>query len=86
MTRRHEGLTLEAHQALGPEMQAMRERIVRLSMDLSAQYGIASRSYILAARALRALDDLRAELDARVIAEHSEMTSGDLLHVYYGAT
>jgi|GEM_PF-3092171 len=59
-------LTFQEHDALGAELQAMRDRLLKIAVMIGNRYPKRSREGIGAGKALRAVDNLRFWMDGRV--------------------
>lgn len=84
MSSRKKGLTWEEHQALGAELQAMRNRLVQLTVELHTAYPLAVAN--LASGAAESVDKLRCKMDDLVISEHPARETRELIGTYYRPT
>ncbi|QOX78763.1 hypothetical protein FY034_07405 [Trichlorobacter lovleyi] len=75
------GYTIEQHEQLGIELQAMRDRLVKIQVELSHAYPIKLASKV--DPACKAVDALRCALDDQICKEHPG--NKDMLRVYYRA-
>ena len=76
-------LTFEEHDALGAELQAMRDRLGEIATMLSSRYPKCSSDYDVAAKAQRWVDRLRSRLDVRFGHDCPEHDCGMASKVYY---
>jgi hypothetical protein len=75
------GYNLEQHEKLGLELQTMRDRLVKIEVELSHAYPFKTAG--LAKNAWKAIDTLRCSLDDKVCAENRFLK--DAGKVYYRA-
>jgi hypothetical protein len=75
------GLTLDEHTELGAELAAMRERLGKITVQLSHAYPNPVAG--LAVRAQADLDRLRSKLDEMVFREHPGLSTKSNSKVYY---
>jgi hypothetical protein len=75
------GYTLEQHEQLGIELQSMRDRLVKIQVELSYAYPIKLANKVNPA--CKAVDVLRCALDDQISREHPG--NKDVLRVYYRA-
>ena len=76
---RKPGLTLDEHRALGAELQAIRDRLVKITVITGNSYP--AKVGRCASRAVETIDKLRSELDNRMFAENPN--NGMMANVYY---
>lgn len=81
--KRCNGLTLERHQALGPELKAVRDQLLTLAVEIGNAYPKQSRQARAAEKAYQALDGLRCAMDDAVCHENQGDTALDLCRIYY---
>jgi hypothetical protein len=79
-TRRRSPLTLDAHRALGNQLSIARNDLLHMIVDLSNTYGSTAKSSRAADRAVKAIDQLRSDLDNQLAVDHP---SGFDTHIYY---
>lgn len=75
------GLSRDEHSALGEELAAMRDRLVKITVQLSHSYPQVIAD--LAARAQADIDSLRSKLDDRVFQEFPGLGTKGNISVYY---
>ena len=76
-------LTWEEHITLGRELHGILDRMTALHMQVSRAYGVTSKEQNRSAKVVSALNQLRSDLDNRVIAEHPSREDSELTHIYY---
>lgn len=81
MSPKKAGYTLEKHEKLGLELQTMRDRLVKIQVELSHAYPLKLSG--MASKAWDAIDRLRCELDNKVCMENP--TFKEATRVYYRA-
>jgi hypothetical protein len=72
-------LPLAEHLSLGPELKAIRNRLLELSVRISNAYGTSDKRGRYAHQAYIAVDNLRCLLDDDLLRDHP-----DQVRVYYG--
>jgi len=73
------GLTLEQHEKLGIELQAMRDKLINISVELSKAYP--QKISNVSSRASKTIDILRSELDDKVCQENPSLE--EAIKIYY---
>lgn len=81
MSPKKPGMTFSEHDKLGLELQTMRDRLIKISGQLSHAYPLKISTDI--SKALHAIDRLRSNLDNVVCIENP--TLNDALKTYYRA-
>lgn len=76
------GLPLERHQELGPELAAIRDRLLHLSVEIGNSYPKHSRIFRLTERITDVLDSLRSDLEEAMFRENHDHPSLST-QVYY---
>ena len=75
--------TFEEHDALGAELQAMKDRLMKIAINIGNRYPVRSREAIGAEKALQAINDLRSTMDDRVGIDCPGLDDKSLNKVYY---
>lgn len=81
MNKGNEPLPFEDHVEVGRRLKGIRTELVGLRRQVGRHYPASSRVVGQAGRALRALDQLRRELDEQLLRDHPVRATSD---VYYG--
>lgn len=76
------GFTIEHHEDLGLELQTMRDRLSKISVELKEAYP--SKIHDLAQKAVNTIDTLRSVLDDKVCEENK--SSKNLPETYFRAS
>jgi hypothetical protein len=78
---RKSGLPADRHHEIGLELARMRDRLTSLTVEIMNAYPRGSQAHRLASCAEGPIDSLRAEMDRRYYAEHSDASGS----AYYPA-
>lgn len=76
-------LSWQEHEALGAELNDVRERLMRIAMTMSNRVGKASKASRTAHAAQRSVDELRCELDPLVFKAFPGKDPKNLMQIYY---
>jgi hypothetical protein len=79
--------SFEKHQDTGSKLKAAHAVLSTLSTEIGNSYPVASKAYLLTAKAMKALGELRSELDSQLLRDCPSQTANDEWKgVYYGAS
>jgi hypothetical protein len=78
--------SFEKHQGTGSKLKTTHELLSALGVEIGNSYPITSKAYLLSQKAIRALGELRSELDNQLFKDCPSQTANDgWKGVYYGA-
>lgn len=81
--KKRPGLTLAEHEGLGMELHLMNNRIRAISTQLMARYGLSRKVSTRSRRAVKALENLRSELENRMRDDCKEVSDPTVVKTYY---
>jgi len=75
-------INIEGHVILAEDLKNVKKIVENIIIECSRIYGLNDKVPLKAKRALKQIEDIRAVMDDRLFAEHSELDSRDT--PYYG--
>ena len=77
-------MTMDQHKQVGRKLQAARNMLTTMSVELAHIYGKTKGPSVLLGKAADIIDKARSELDNRLFEEYPNLKTAD--GIYYGAT
>lgn len=76
-------LTFKRHVVIGKELREMRDRLMKLHLEICRYYRVAGKDKRPCQKAIEGIDALRSIMDDAVCREYPERDDQEVVNVYY---